>query len=78
VEILHHGRLSTMLHGQDASEFLQDAPDPSHPDLQPLMARLSGKHKRCSERLASQHLRNRRQACIDKRRQRVGRTVGEA
>ena len=60
VELLHHGRLASTLRGTDASAFLADAPDPTSPDAQELMARLTGNYKRGNERLAAQHHRNRR------------------
>jgi hypothetical protein len=60
VEVLHHGRLASTLRGADASAFLADAPDPTSPDAQELMARLTGNYKRGNERLAAHHHRNRR------------------
>jgi hypothetical protein len=60
VELLHHGRLASTLRGTDASAFLADAPAPTSPDAQELMARLTGNYKRGNERLAAQHHRNRR------------------
>lgn len=59
VEILHHGRLATMLRGHEASDFVAAAPDSADADAQQLMARLTGNFKRGNERLAGQHARNR-------------------
>lgn len=60
VDILHHGRVAATLRGRDATAFLAGAPDPTHPDAQQLMARLTGNYKRGNERLAASHPRNRR------------------
>lgn len=60
VEILRHGRVATTLRGHNAEEFLAEASDAINADAQQLMARLTGNYKRGSERLASQHARNRR------------------
>ncbi len=60
VEVLHHGRLASTLRGADASALLTNAPDPTSPDAQELMAKLTRNYKRGNERLAAQHQRNRR------------------
>jgi len=60
VEILHHGRLAATLRGSQAAEFLAELSDPTNPEAQQLMARLTGNYKRGNERLASNHPRNRR------------------
>jgi len=60
IEILHHGRVATTLRGHDAEDFLAEAPDAASAESQQLMARLTGNYKRGNERLASQHVRNRR------------------
>ncbi len=58
VEILHHSRAATTLRGRDAAEFLAEASDTGSPDMQQLMARLTGNYKHGNERLASRHPRN--------------------
>lgn len=60
VVLYHHGRLAATLRGRDAEAFLLEASDPSSPQAQQLMARLTGNYKRGNERLASHHPRNRR------------------
>lgn len=58
VEIRHHGRLAAVLRGAAAEALRQGAPDPSSPDAQQRMARLTGNYKRGNEREAAQHPRN--------------------
>jgi antitoxin (DNA-binding transcriptional repressor) of toxin-antitoxin stability system len=60
VELTHRGRLAATLRGNQAAEFLAEAPDPTDPKAQQLMARLTGNYKRGNERQASNHPRNRR------------------
>ncbi|MGX4654517.1 hypothetical protein ACWCHM_12555 [Micromonospora sp. SCSIO 07396] len=56
VELLHHGRLATVLRGVAAARFLTvvDSDDP-----QELMARLTGNYRHGNERTAKRHPRNR-------------------
>ncbi|GAA0367286.1 hypothetical protein [Micromonospora gifhornensis] len=56
VELLHHGRLATVLRGAAAARFLIDV-DSSDP--QELMARVTGNYKHGNERTAKKHPRNR-------------------
>jgi hypothetical protein len=60
VEVLHHGRVAATLRGRDAAEFVAELPDPTGPDAQQVMARVTGNYKRGNERLAGSHPRNRR------------------
>ena len=60
VEVTHRGRLAATLRGNQAAEFLAEAPNPTDPDAQQLMARLTGNYKRGNECQASNHPRNRR------------------
>ena len=60
VEVTHQGRVAATLRGERATGFLAEAPDPSAPEAQQLMARLTGNYRRGNERLASRHPRNRR------------------
>ncbi len=60
VEVLHHGRLATILRGEDAEQFLAEVDAGTEHDAQQLMARITGNYKRGNERVASQHPRNRR------------------
>lgn len=59
VEILHRGRLASVLRGRAALDFLArvEAGDAAH--AQQLMARLTGNYKRGNERLAAGHGRHR-------------------
>jgi hypothetical protein len=57
VELLHHGRLATVLRGAAAAHFLIDV---ESDDPQELMARLTGNYKHGNERTAKSHPRNRR------------------
>lgn len=57
VELLHHGRLATVLRGAAAARFLIDV---DQDDPQELMARLTGNYKHGNERTARNHPRNRR------------------
>lgn len=56
VVISHHGREATVLRGEKARKFVQEA-ESSDPQL--LMARLTGNYKRGNERTAKSHPRNR-------------------
>ncbi len=60
LEILHHGRVASILRGSDADDFLAEVEAADEDDAQQLMARITGNYKRGNERLASQHPRNRR------------------
>lgn len=60
VEVLHHGRVAATLRGRDATEFVAEVVDPTSPDAQQLMARLTGNYKRGNERMAANHPRNRK------------------
>jgi hypothetical protein len=57
VELLHHGRIATVLRGTAAARFLNDV---ESDDPQELMARLTGNYKHGNERTAKQHPRNQR------------------
>ncbi|NMO51862.1 hypothetical protein HH310_11740 [Actinoplanes sp. TBRC 11911] len=57
VELLHHGRVATVLRGAAAARFLVDV---ESDDPQELMARLTGNYKHGNERTAKSHPRNRR------------------
>ena len=57
VELLHHGRIATVLRGTAAASFLNDV---ESDDPQELMARLTGNYKHGNERVASDHARNKR------------------
>jgi hypothetical protein len=57
VELLHHGRLATVLRGAAAARFLIDVADE---DPQELMARITGNYRHGNERTAKNHPRNRR------------------
>lgn len=59
VQVLRHGKLVATLRGADAAELLAEAERTSEPEIQQLMARLTGNYKRGNERLASSHPRNR-------------------
>ncbi|MEV7396733.1 hypothetical protein [Aeromicrobium sp. NPDC092404] len=56
VVISHHGRVATVLRGEKARAFVQEA---ETSDAQLLMARLTGNYKRGNERMSRQHPRNR-------------------
>lgn len=56
VVITHHGKKATVLRGQRAAEFIEDA----SADPQGAMARWTGNYKRGNERMARQHPRNAR------------------
>lgn len=60
VELLHRGRLASILRGHNAADFLSEIERGSKDDAQQLMARITGSYKRGNERLARQHPRNRR------------------
>ena len=60
VEILHHGRRAALLRGTDAADFIAGLQGGSDADAQQVMARVTGNYKHGNERLAGQHLRNRR------------------
>jgi hypothetical protein len=55
VEVLHRGRLATVLRGAAAARFLVDV---ENDDPQELMARLTGNYKHGNERTARNHPRN--------------------
>lgn len=59
VEILHHGRLATLLRGRAAAAFLTSA-ETGFAAAQQAMARATGNYKRGNERTAGAHVRNRR------------------
>lgn len=58
VEILHHGRLATILRHADAAAFLAELVRCSSAQVQQRMARLTGNYRRGNERLARWHPRN--------------------
>jgi len=60
VVITHDGRVATTLRGRPAHAFLTAVAGGDARAAQGRMARLTGKDKRGNERLARQHLRNRR------------------
>lgn len=57
VQITHHDRPASTLRGQTAARFLAEV---ENGDPQQLMARMTGDYKRGNERIARNHLRNRR------------------
>jgi hypothetical protein len=59
VEIFHHGRLASTLRGKNAERFKQKATGENSPELQQLMARITGNYKRGNERQAGAHPRSR-------------------
>jgi hypothetical protein len=60
VEILRDGRQVSLLRGKDAADFLARAGEAGadEPDVQQLLARLTGNYKRGNERLAGNHRRD--------------------
>jgi len=60
VEIFHRSLRAATLRGRVAREFLEDAERMPKPELQQVMARLTGNYKRGNERSAASHPRNRR------------------
>ena len=58
VEVLHHGRQAALLRAENAAKFLVKAQRASEPELQHLMARVTGNYKRGNEKAASEHERN--------------------
>ena len=60
VEVLHHGRVVTVLRGADAAAFLARVRAGDAYSAQKHMARITGNYRRGNERLASGHPRNRR------------------
>lgn len=60
VEILHHGRVAVTLRGAAASKFVGDVERCDDAGAQQLMARATGNYKRGNERMAGDHLRNRK------------------
>lgn len=59
MEIYHHERLASALHGRQKSTLLSRVTSASEADAQRLMARATGNYKRGNERRASEHPRNR-------------------
>jgi phosphoheptose isomerase len=60
VQIHHHGTLAATLRGGKAADFVAEVEGGSEADAQHSMARVTGNYKRGNERLARNHLRNRR------------------
>ncbi|MDN3919624.1 hypothetical protein [Roseateles violae] len=60
VELLHHGRLASLLRGRDALDFMARVQSAEPAEVQRLMARITGNYKRGNERLAASHGRHRR------------------
>ncbi len=58
VEILHHGRVVTLLRGREAVIFLTRVAGGSGRDAQQWMARVTGNYRRGNEKLAGRHVRN--------------------
>jgi hypothetical protein len=52
VEVLHVGKLATLLRGRQAERFLERAAGATDGELQHLMARVTGNYKRGNERKA--------------------------
>jgi hypothetical protein len=50
VEVLHFGKLATLLRGRQAEMFLERAAGATEAELQHLMARVTGNYKRGNER----------------------------
>jgi hypothetical protein len=59
VELMHQGRLASVLRGKAAQDFLGQIETEEFAAGQQLMARLTGNYKRGNERMASRHPRNR-------------------
>jgi len=59
VELIHQGRLASVLRGKAAQDFLGQIAAQEFAAGQQLMARLTGNYKRGNERTASRHPRNR-------------------
>ncbi len=59
VYITHWGKPATVLRGEEAAAFIEDARVAGPEDLQQEMARLTGNYRRGNERQARQHPRNR-------------------
>lgn len=60
VEVLHRGRLASILRGGKALKFLSKVESLTPASAQQLMARLTGNYQRGNERLASNHPKNKR------------------
>ena len=60
ISIFHNGRKAATLRGSRAAGFRHDMERLAPPELQQLMARLTGNYKRGNERVARNHPRNRR------------------
>lgn len=58
VEVLHRGRLASILRGGKAVKFLSKVESLTPANAQQLMARLTGNYKRGNERLASNRPQN--------------------
>ncbi len=58
--LFHHDKKAVVLRGEQAREFKEALELGDFSDLQQLMARLTGNFKRGNERLAKNHVRNRR------------------
>ena len=58
VVISHHGRRATVLRGQSAARFLDDAENADESTGQELMARVTGNYRRGNERTPKNHPRN--------------------
>lgn len=59
VEVLHHGRVVTLLRGQHAAAFLARMHTGDVQAAQKLMARVTGNYRRGNERQAAAHPRSR-------------------
>jgi hypothetical protein len=59
VTIFHYDKKATILRGQKAAEFCQEAEECSFAEMQQLMARLTGNYKRGNERQAKNSRKSR-------------------
>lgn len=59
VEVLHRGKLTCTLRGREAEEFVAKLATSDPVDGQQLMARITGNYKHGTERVATEHPRNR-------------------
>lgn len=59
VEVLHHGRVATVLRGETATKVLASLTTSGADQQQEILARVTGNYRRGNERQARNHPRNR-------------------